>query len=381
MGVTAPGVGEAPWGAWAAETVSDGYVTGPSSLALTDDGRPVIGAWGDGLTAAYHERTALGTWNRVVVQEDAQFRDLVIGPDGRWHVVYFNHTDLPNSFAGSLTYAVETDDGRWRREVVRSERASAVNLVVDGEGDPMISVGEATDLWVFTRSVDGSWSSQRVAGSGIPHDLALDAEGDAHIAFGNGVGPGGMLRYVEQDDGAWGSEQKVLQGCGQATSLTTFRGRPRVACHHVHDGGLEYVRRSEGGGWQHETADDGSGPPLQRDSGNVGWDTSIRVDGEGEPHIGYRYIVNFGAPDIFQGTAHYASKGDGEWVVERIEHPGNQVSGATSIALDEGGRPHVSWVLRARVHGLGCTHPANSCFDLQYARPVQGEAPAPPGVS
>jgi hypothetical protein len=393
MGVTAPGVGEAPWGAWAAETVkSDGLISGPTVMELDSAGRPVIGYDGDvpcsdctAVSATIMHRE-LGRWERTVVEPSASFLSVAVGPQDRWHVVYYNFTDLPDSFAGSIRYAVQTGDGGWNRETVTDMRPSGagedVHLALRDGADPVVSVGKSTDLYVFTRSGDGSWSRTRVGGSGVRHDLALDRNGDAHIAFGTNEGPGGTLWYLAQEGGSWGSEEKVLQGCGADISIAPYEGHPRVACHFVHEGsGLAYVWRGEDGVWRHEVADDGSGAPLPRQGTHVGHSTSIAVDGEGEPHIGYRYIVNFAAPDVFQGTAHYASKVDGEWVVERIEHPGNQVSGATSIVLDDGGRPHVSWVLRARVHGLGCTHPANSCFDLQYARPLQGEAPAPPGVS
>jgi hypothetical protein len=303
-----------------------------------------------------------------------------VGPDGRVHVIYRDLTTTYDNGGHPLAYAVGTAESGFSTERV-TDFQEVAELEVGSDGSVHVTVGTASSLHYFQRTSSG-WAGEKITGNGIVHDLALDAEDEPHIGRGRYTGSGWTLWYATLEDGSWSQDPDVLTDCDQAVSIATdAQDEPHVACHLI-DEGLVHVWRTPDGGWSHEVIDDGSGPPVQRDPDKVGWDTSITMDGEDEPHIAYRYRPILGASQVFPGKAHYASKVDGDWVVETVDHDGEFNGKATDIVLDAVDRPHVSYVRVDRfVDGFPGSGQLDRAFDLRYARPLQGEAPAPPGVS
>ena len=70
------------------------------------------------------------------------------------------------------------------------------------------------------------------------------------------------------------------------------------------------------------------------DGGSVGLNTSLVLDGKGNPHMVY---WDFGG-----GTLRYATKQNGVWTYETIEATAF-VGSETSIAMDALDQPHVSY--------------------------------------
>jgi hypothetical protein len=105
---------------------------------------------------------------------------------------------------------------------------------------------------------------------------------------------------------------------------------------------LKYARKS-GGAWTTETADGAAS--------DVGYDTSIALDAQGNPHVSYY--------DNTAGNLNYARKSAGVWTIETADASASDVGPYTSIALDAQGNPHVSYQ-------------DFSTFDLKYARKSGG---------
>ncbi|MHC4757397.1 MAG: hypothetical protein ACYTE8_01955 [Planctomycetota bacterium] len=67
----------------------------------------------------------------------------------------------------------------------------------------------------------------------------------------------------------------------------------------------------------------------------VGYDSSIAVDGNGNPHISYYDASNI--------DLKYATFNGSKWILETVDSSGD-VGRYSSITLDSKGRPHISYL-------------------------------------
>ena len=115
------------------------------------------------------------------------------------------------------------------------------------------------------------------------------------------------------------------------------------------DGDLKYATCSAGcdtaGNWTTETVDS---------TGNVGLDTSLALDGSGNPHISYFDKTNL--------NLKYAYKSGGVWTIVTVDSLGT-VGEFTSLALDSSGNPRISYhgnsTLKYASCDTGCDNSAN----------------------
>lgn len=381
------GVGGPPWAGWAATTVDDDGVFGPTSIAMTSEDRPVIAyteARGSGHVSARLAWATLTGWEHLEVSNPhAHGEGLAIDAEDQAHVV--SHVDnVTDGTRDDLRYVHGSPDGGFEVEYVATDVdffSASVALTQDDE--PRITRG-ARGLYFYEPASSGSgWVETKVDDGGFHHDLVLDEDDDPHIVYKKPAeGKTKDLWYAVREDGTWQTE-RVMDGCGGANGLALgSAGHPHIVCQST-DGLVHAWKDGTGDGWRTEVVDQGDGGLVDRVDQNVGADPSIVFDGEGRPHVAYRYEPNFASPRVAPGQPHYAVQVDGEWYISTIDEDGQHNGLGGDIALDGEGRPHVSYVRNERWEGGG-GHPGSgmttqSLFDLRYARPLEAAALGPAG--
>lgn len=371
----APVVGGAPWTAWRATTPDDGDIREPTDIEFTSANQPIIlyhAAQSTGIDVPHiKEWTATGwTTDRISSPVPLNGGSLTLDDQDQVHVAY-ERDPFTEGSSNDLKYARRTADGTFEVFQVHDVIANGINLALNDTGHPRISyqANDAAPYFAY-KTADG-WVTEQVDGTGgYNQDLALDSNGDPHIAYRIG----GDIWYASKTDGSWSTEL-AKKDCAVHVSLALDnQDRPHITCDPAE--GLAYVWK-DAAGWHSEIVDDGSGGVFDRSGKAVGASSSLVLDGSGQPHIGYRYEPNFGAPLLAPGQPHYATKVDGDWVVEVVDRDGQHSGLGMDIALDDEERPHLTYVRDNRFEdggGFPGSGQIDSSFDLRYARPVAAEA-------
>ncbi|MFO7873791.1 MAG: dockerin type I domain-containing protein [Bacteroidales bacterium] len=202
------------------------------------------------------------------------------------------------------------------------------SLALDADGNPHIAYGgkhlyyalyDGTEWHIDT--VDDSWDV------GYCTSLAFDSGGYPHISYYD-RDPNGNLKYAYRNEAGW----HIQTVDNSDNSLGLYTSLAIDADDHVHisysditDGNLKYTHW-DGTEWQIETIDS---------EGFVGEFTSLALDEGGAPHISYFDYTN--------GHLKYARLQAGQWQLQTVDD--NEYVGLyTSIALDPGGHAHISYL-------------------------------------
>jgi hypothetical protein len=216
---------------------------------------------------------------------------MAIRPPDRPAIAYFDATNR------ALKYA-ELVGGSWVRQVVDTAAGRCASLAFDGSGNPQIAylqapiqsqggdVGPYPSVLKYARASGAGWAIETIGPSPVVGDftsLAVDATGDPHISF------------------------------------------------HSYETGLWYAHK-EAGTWTLEHVEGVNDQP--------GYWSSIAVDDEGRPHIGYWYDYS-----ITHGNVRYATRTPGGWVIEELTGECGTYFPytAVSLTLTPAGEPAIAY--------------------------------------
>lgn len=179
-----------------------------------------------------------------------------------------------------------------------------------------------------TGLVQAQWAVEEV-GTGSKPEIAVGPQGAVHIAYVD-ERRGGALYYGRRSTERWIIEVPH-EGYFYAPLDLAIDGDgfAHIAYHDHDTADLSYATNTVPG-WLVENV---------QDPGHDGWDASIAVDETGRVHVTSIDPVMFGS-DV---GVEYAVRDDLGWTVEEVGSGPIPYAFGTSLALDHGGRPHVTY--------------------------------------
>jgi hypothetical protein len=304
---------------WDIETVDHiGDVGSHSSLATDADGGLHISYQDVTNNDLRYARKSGGQWTIETVDSNGgQFTSIVVDDEGAAHIAYLAWGDWDLNYASN-------PDGAWTIETVDSTYAGLyASLALDSQGQPYIGYQKGCcghgDLMVAWKSGDG-WTIEKVdAGGWVAWytSLAVASDGGVHVCHCDHE-IGNNLRYAERRDGQWTVE--TVTEDAEFSSLAL--GTDGLVHMSYATGPVMYVHESPGG-WSTETV---------TPQGWAARETSLAVDANGEPHVGFSKVRPSGL--------HYARRTGGRWTVESVD---SGSVGFPSLALGPFGTLHMSY--------------------------------------
>jgi len=317
---------------WQVETVdASGSVAPDKSMVLDENGKAHIFYW-DSSNGSLKYASQEGTsWNIVEVGVEGNILyglSLALGRDGYARISYSRYESEEKAH---LKYAYQDSLG-WHAETLDDEGdVESTSLEIDRNGFSHIAYLESGSSLKYAYQDSSGWHKQ-VVYSAIDMagdcSLKLDANGYPHIAFW-GV-QGDSPKYTYKDASGWHSETIDHHEYGGSVSLVLGKnGFPHVAYFTVSSGddGPKYAYK-DALGWHAESLGMG-------DLG--GSDSSLALDSNDNLRLSFVYLRN-----LSDGSLAYASKDSFVWDIEIIDAEGD-VDGATSLALDADGNPHIAY--------------------------------------
>lgn len=281
------------------------------------------------------------------------YSSLAVDASGEVHIAYFAGT------LGHLKYAL-FDGDHWSIETVDDQYLTGhhASLDLDSWGNPRIAYRYYTGRAIRFASRSGTeWSFSEFeddADMETDISMALDSADLPHVSYYDGYfsGEAHDLKYGHFDGSSWSTtlvDSPGQVGRGSAIALDSA-GNPHISYYDETSVSLKYAH-FDGSEWSVSTLDD-----VEFISFN--FRTAIAVDSQDHARIVYSAYHNEGAD--WYGRLKYAESDGSQWTISVIEEalPTRDFR-IPSVVLDQGDRPHVSYLLYYNVEPI--------TGDLKYA--------------
>jgi hypothetical protein len=244
----------------------------------------------------------------------------------------------------ALTWHIETvDTGENQGEKV----GKYTSIALDSNGNPHISYSDSSDVMFaaleYAKWTGTEWIKETVdqGDTGRYTSIALDSNDNPHMSYYD-VG-NTRLKYAKWTGTEWIKEfvepvGPTVTGMFSSIALDS-NDNPHISYYDNFRYSLKYAKWT-GTEWSIEFVDL---TPEWGETRLSGWDTSIALDSDGNPHISYYNLL---APSW--GRLKYAKWTGTEWIKEVVDEAGGygsdtSVGQYTSIALDSDDNPHISY--------------------------------------
>ena len=287
-----------------------------------------------------------GNWKTMFIDNSSSrygtglYTSLAFDKAGTPHISYYD------AGAGLIRYASWNGTG-WAEETVASSAGTySTSLAFDKTGTPAISFGDGYHFGnlVFATRNGTIWETTTVArgsagDAGQDSSLAFDKNGSPHITYNDGQYYA-TLKYATRNGTAWEvapiDTGGPLGDAGYGSSLKfDAQGFPHVAyTSGKHFASLMYAYWN-GMAWSVNTVDTGGGV-LE----STGFTPSLAFDSRGFPHISY---YDAEREDLMYASMYASWNGiSWGWRLESVDSI-NDVGAFSSLAIDAGDRPHISY--------------------------------------
>ena len=239
--------------------------------------------------------------------------------------VYLNGTKIDTPFG--TDYTVSDDSSVSKTVVWTAENTGTYDFYLalfTGEQSPSAKVDEA---WMQSISLTGSdWQTSTLDSNGdlgIHTSMAVDSNGDLHIAYYDGTNE--EIKYATDESGSWVYSSIDIVGTATGTSIAVNSNNAvSIAYYEGTNSFLKYATQVDGS-WALTTLDS---------SGDAGAYPSLAFDSNDNAHISYWDSTNF--------NLMYVTDVSGSWVIDTLDSSDN-VGAWTSIGIDSADKVHISY--------------------------------------
>jgi hypothetical protein len=329
---------------WHAETLAEAPGSGVEGASLAVDGAGLVHISYTQAGLKYAHQQGAG-WQIETVpggETAARATSLALDTAGRPHIAYAAAAQAGPGLEFTMRYAYRQATG-WQVETIAPvadvDLRLYPSLALDGRSQAQVSYFDYTtnayQSRKYARRGATGWQVETMADS-VPYagersSLVIDQAGEAHIAYDAAYYH--ELHYTAHSPTGWQSELVDRSGnAGGGRSLVLDReGWPHVSYLDQAGATVDYAYR-QGAGWHREVVDSMGVSSLPGA-------TSLALDGDGRPHLAFTVVD---CSTTCSGTLKYAYQDGSGWQVETVVDGPDFCSGGV-LALDGDGGPHVAY--------------------------------------
>jgi hypothetical protein len=239
-----------------------------------------------------------------------------------------------------LRYAYRGANGtQWAKMDLAKDVGYSAALAVDASGNPHFAFQGYYENSLRYASWDGkTWHSQLIDPLSVAFFLCIqiDSQGHPKISYYKRMNPDHsfalQLKYAYFDGSAWYRETvDPREGTGKFNTLALDPdGNPHIAYSNIVSYDLEYTHW-DGSQWVHNT------PDTRRESGGILGPSGIALDSMGNPYFLYM--------EYTRKQLKYAHRQGNSWATEVVDKMAGRVDQVDriSVQMDHQNRPHITY--------------------------------------